>query len=134
MTAVHGDEHGDVSLVKIIRVSLLLLLLLTVAAWLLFTPFMAWSVFLGGAVANGSFLFLKKDLVALLRGAPDAVRGRFFVRYYLRLAILVAVLFLLVRYQQAQWAGLLIGLSIVPVSIVSVVAAAAKDIYGKKIV
>jgi len=130
--AVGGKKPGDVSLAKIVLGNLLLLLLFTGAGWLFFSPFMAWSIFAGGAVANGSFLLLKKDLVALLRGAPDVARGRFFIRYYLRLAAMGAVLFLLVRYRQVQWAGLLLGLSTVPLSIVLVVVAAAKDIYGKK--
>lgn len=129
---VGKNAGGDVSLVRIIQGNLLLLLLFTGAGWLFFSAFMAWSVFVGGAVANGSFLLLKKDLVALLRGSPDAARGRFFIRYYLRLAAMVAVLFLLIRYRQTQWAGLLVGLSTVPLSIVLVVAAAAKDIYGRK--
>ncbi|MGV1100950.1 ATP synthase subunit I [Thiovibrio sp. JS02] len=131
MAAVQGSDQGEVSLTRISVCNWLLLLLLTGLAWLFYTAFVALSVFVGGAIANLSFLFLKKDLVALLRGPLEAAKARFFMRYYLRLAVIVAVLFLLVKFQKVQIVGLLVGLSTVLLSIGLAVTIAVKKMYLK---
>ena len=81
---------------------------------------------------NVSFLFLKRDLVRLLAGPLDAVKPLFFMRYYLRLSVVVGVLFLLIRYQLVHALALLVGLSTVLVGIGLAVMVAAKTIYSTK--
>ncbi|MHB1013848.1 MAG: ATP synthase subunit I [Desulfurivibrionaceae bacterium] len=123
---------GEVSLSKVMIFSWLLLGALTGVAWLGFSGFHAFSVFVGGAIVNVSFLFLKRDLVRLLAGPLDAVKPLFFMRYYLRLSVVVGVLFLLIRYQLVHALALLVGLSTVLVGIGLAVMVAAKSIYSTK--
>lgn len=123
---------GEVSLGKVMIFSWLLLGALTGLAWLGFSGFHAFSVFVGGAIVNVSFLFLKRDLVRLLAGPLDAVKPLFFMRYYLRLSVVVGVLFLLIRYQLVHALALLVGLSTVLLGIGLAVMVAAKSIYSTK--
>ncbi len=123
---------GEVSLGKVMIFSWLLLGALTGLAWLGYSGFHAFSVFVGGAIVNVSFLFLKRDLVRLLAGPLDAVKPLFFMRYYLRLSVVVGVLFLLIRYQLVHALALLVGLSTVLLGIGLAVMVAAKSIYSTK--
>lgn len=123
---------GEVSLSKVMVWSWLLLGLLTGLAWLGYSGFHARSVFIGGAIANLSFLFLKRDLLKLLAGPLEAVKPLFFMRYYLRLFVVVGVLFLLVRYRLVHTFALLVGLSTVLLGIGLAVMVAAKGIYSTK--
>lgn len=123
---------AEVSLGKVMVFSWLLLGVLTGLAWLGYSGFQARSVFIGGAIANLSFLFLKRDLVRLLAGPLEAVKPLFFMRYYLRLFVVVGVLFLLVRYRLVHTFALLVGLSTVLLGIGLAVMVAAKSIYSIK--
>ena len=122
----------EVSLTKVMVFNWLLLGVLTGVGWLGYSGFHARSVFIGGAVANVSFLFLKRDLLRLLAGPLEAVKPLFFMRYYLRLSVVVGVLFLLVRYQLVHTLALLVGLSTVLLGIGLAVMVAAKSIYSTK--
>jgi hypothetical protein len=123
---------GEVSLTKVMVFNWLLLAVLTGLAWLEYSGFHARSVFIGGAIANLSFLFLKRDLLQLLAGPLEAVKPLFFMRYYLRLSVVVGVLFLLVRFQKVHILALLVGLSTVLLGIGLAVMVAAKGIYSTK--
>ena len=125
-------SSGEVSLRKVIIWSWLLLGGLTGLAWLGYSGFHARSVFIGGAMANLSFLFLKRDLLRLLAGPLEAVKPLFFMRYYLRLFVVVGVLFLLVRFQKVHIPALLVGLSTVLLGIGLAVMVAARSIYSTK--
>ena len=122
----------EVSLTKVMVFNWLLLGVLTGVGWLGYSGFHARSVFIGGAIANLSFLFLKRDLLRLLAGPLEAVKPLFFMRYYLRLSVVVGVLFLLVRYQLVHTLALLVGLSTVLLGIGLAVMVAAKSIYSTK--
>ncbi len=123
---------GEVSLTKVMVCSWLLLGVLTGLAWWGYSGFHARSVFIGGAMANLSFLFLKRDLLRLLGGPLEAVKPLFFMRYYLRLSVVVGVLFLLVRYRLVHIPALLVGLSTVLLGIGLAVMVAVKGIYSTK--
>lgn len=125
-------SSGEMSLGKVMVWSWLLLGLLTGLAWLRYSDFHARSVFIGGAIANVSFLFLKRDLLRLLAGPLEAVKPLFFMRYYLRLSVVVGVLFLLVRYRLVHTPALLVGLSTVLLGIGLAVTVAARSIYSTK--
>lgn len=130
-----GDSpasSGEVSLAKVMVWSWLLLGVLTGLAWFGYSGFHARSVFIGGAIANVSFLFLKRDLLRLLAGPLEAVKPLFFMRYYLRLFVVVGVLFLLVRFQKVHIPALLVGLSTVLLGIGLAVMVAARSIYSTK--
>ncbi|MBA3004942.1 MAG: hypothetical protein FP813_14010 [Desulfurivibrio sp.] len=123
---------GEVSLSKVMVYNWLLLGVLTGMSWMGYSGFHALSVFIGGAIANLSFLFLKRDLLRLLAGPLEAVKPLFFMRYYLRLSVVVGVLFLLVRYQLVHTLALLVGLSTVLLGIGLAVMVAARSIYSIK--
>jgi len=124
---------GEVSLGKVMVCNWLLLGMLTGLGWVWYSGFHARSVFIGGAIVNISFLFLKRDLSRLLAGPLEAVKPLFFIRYYLRLSVVVGVLFLLVRYRLVHTLALLVGLSTVLLGIGLAVMVAAKSIYPTKL-
>ncbi len=123
---------GEVSLTKIMALNWLLLAVLTGLGWWGYSGFHARSVFIGGAIANLSFLLLKRDLLRLFGGPLEAVKPLFFMRYYLRLSVVVGVLFLLVKYQLVHILALLVGLSTVLLGIGLAVMVAARSIYSTK--
>lgn len=130
MKAVEVDtECGDFSLKKVQIFNWLLLVIMTGVGWLGFSAFIAQSIFIGGAIANSSFAFLKKDLIKVLSGPLEATRIRFFMKYYARLAVVVVILFFLVKYRKVHIIGLLFGLSTVLASIGLTVTGAARKIY-----
>jgi len=103
----------------------ILLVLLTGVAAAFFGRPSARAVLIGGLLANSSFWLLKRDLSRLLDGELTAVKARFFVKYYARLALLAVLLFILAKYGSLNIPGLLAGLSVVFLSISGVAAAAA---------
>ena len=127
--ASENAGQGDFSLKRLQVLNWLLLGIITGASWLMFSAFAAKSVFVGGAVANISFMFLKKDLIKLLGGPLEAAKVRFFIQYYIRLSVVVIILFLLVKYQVVNTIGLLLGLSTVLMSICITAAGEVKKIY-----
>lgn len=127
-----SKQPQGVSLLRVQLFNWLLLLLLCVAGWLWASLFMAGSILVGGLVANLSFLFLKRDLTKLLRGPLEVAKVSFFIRYYLRLALVTVVLFLLVRNQKVHTIGLLVGLSTVFLGIVAAVLGAVKELRIEK--
>lgn len=130
MTSVQQQtDRSDISLRKIQILNWLLVFVLAGAAWGAYSAFVGRSVFIGGAIANISFGFLKRDLLSLLSGPLQVAKVRFFIKYYLRLALLVIVLFVLIRYRLVHIFGLLVGLSTVVISIGVNVAGAARKIY-----
>lgn len=102
-----------------------LLVLLTGVAAAFFGMPSARAVLVGGLLANSSFWLLKRDLSRLLVGELAAVKVRFFIKYYARLALLALLIFVLVKYASLNIPGLLVGLSVVFLSISGVAAAAA---------
>ncbi len=132
VVSVSPPSEGEMSLGKVMVFNWLLLGVLTGLAWLGFSGFHALSVFVGGAIVNVSFLFLKRDLIRLFGGPLDAVKPLFFIRYYLRLSVVVGVLFLLVRYQLVHILALLVGLSTVLLGVGLAVMVAARSIYSTK--
>lgn len=103
---------------------ILLALLAGSSAALLGASF-ARGVLVGGLLANSSFWLLKRDLSRLLAGELAAVKVRFFLKYYARLTLLAVLLFILVKYGSLNIPGLLVGLSVVFLSIAGVAASAA---------
>lgn len=124
-----GTPNGDLSLRVVQWVNWLALGVLAAGAWFGYSAFAARSVLVGGAIANLSFFFLKRDLTRLLGGDLTAAKARFFMRYYVRLGFVVVILFLLVYYRQVQVVGLLVGLSTVLLGIGIAVAGAARRLY-----
>ncbi|MCB2182863.1 MAG: ATP synthase subunit I [Desulfobulbaceae bacterium] len=114
--------------------------ILSVVAWLYYPLFIAKSVFIGGLLANISYLFLKKDLKnflqgkLLLSGKVQMAKTQFYVKYYMRLGALGLILYFLVSRHIAHPLGLLIGLSVVVFSIGITLASVVKKFYFKTVV
>ena len=122
----HAVEYF--SLDKMGRLTWLLLLTMTAAGGLLVSPSFAKGLFIGGLIANISFILLKKDITRVLSGPLNAAKGRFLIKYYIRLTVLALILFCLVRYRSIHLVGLLVGLSTVVISIGIMVAGAARKV------
>lgn len=110
------------------RLNWLLLVAMTAAGALFISPFFAKGLFIGGLIANISFILLKKDITRVLSGPLQAAKGRFLIKYYIRLTVLALILFFLVRYRSIHLVGLLAGLSTVVISIGIMVAGAARKV------
>ena len=117
------------SLRKVEMGNWLLLLLLCLGGVLVTDRHITTSILIGGAIANFSFGFLKKDLTKLFGGSLEGVKARFFLRYYLRFAALVALLFVLVQRRHVDVIGLLVGLSTVVLSILCTLIIETKKVY-----
>ena len=122
----HGDEYFPLN--KMGRMNWLLLLGMSAASGLIVSPYFAKGLFIGGLIANISFILLKKDITRVLSGPLSAAKGRFLIKYYIRLTVLALILFFLVRYRSIHLVGLLVGLSTVVISIGIMVAGAAKKV------
>ena len=103
------------------------LLVMIATGWLLSKDLhVAGSIAIGGLIANISFWLLKRDLTSLLKGELAAVKARFFIKYYARLAVLAVTLFVIIRYGTVHIIGLLAGLSTVFISILAVAVSKAR--------
>jgi len=122
----HTDEYFPLD--RMVRLNWLLLFGLAAAGGLVVSPYFAKGVFIGGLIANISFILLKKDITWVLAGPLNAAKGRFLLKYYIRLTVLALVLFFLVRYRSIHLVGLLVGLSTVVLSIGIMVAGAARKV------
>ena len=122
----YSDEYF--SLHRMGRLNWLLLLVMTAASGLFISPYFAKGLFIGGLIANISFILLKKDITRVLAGPLNAAKGRFLIKYYARLTVLALILFFLVRYKSIHLVGLLVGLSTVVISIGIMAAGAARKV------
>jgi hypothetical protein len=122
----HSDEYFPLD--RMVRLNWLLLFGMTAAGMLFVSPYFAKGLFIGGLIANISFILLKKDITRVLTGPLNAAKGRFLIRYYIRLTVLALILFFLVRYRSIHLVGLLAGLSTVVLSIGIMVAGAARKV------
>ena len=120
----------DGTILKKIQVlNWLLASIFSLAAWYSFSAPMAKAILIGGVLAAVSFGWLKRDLTRLFSGHLSGVKARFFLKYYARFAVLVGLLFWLIKYQQIHTLGILVGLSVVLLSIAVTVLGEAKKIY-----
>ena len=121
-----GDEYFPLD--RMGRLNWLLLAGMTAAGGLFISPYFAKGLFLGGLIANTSFILLKKDITGVLTGPLKAAKIRFLIKYYIRFTVLALILFFLVRYRSIHLVGLLVGLSTVVISIGIMVAGAARKV------
>ncbi len=91
---------------------------LSAGAFLLVNWHSALSVVVGGAIALANYGLLEKTICrALVPTSGGKVVGRVLIRYYLRFAATAVILFFLVRQGVVEPLGLLVGLSVVVVTI-----------------
>ena len=122
---MNKDER--LPLKKIALYSWILLAVMLLGSWMIFSLEAAGSVLAGGLLANISFILLRRDLTRLLQGELEAVKVRFFIKYYARLTVIAVSLFLLISYQVVQVVGLLTGLSTIFLSIAAVAISSVRN-------
>ncbi len=94
--------------------------LLVGGAFILAPWFSAVSVAVGGVVALVNFRLLQRTMIrAFLPPSRQGVMGIVLFKYYLRFAATAALLWVLVRQGWVEPLGLLVGLSVVVVSIIT---------------
>ena len=111
---------SDESLLRRIEwINLVLVILATLGAWAGFSFKIAFGVFLGGIIATASFQILKWQLRRAFqsRGVIPH-KGGLFASYYLRFLAVVFVIYTVIYYGWANPIALLVGLSLVVLSIV----------------
>jgi len=128
---MQNQSVTDGMLQKVQTRNWMLLLAMSGAGLLFFSGQVAKSIFIGGLIVTISFRLLKRDLTGLLQGPLDAVKGRFFIKYYARFALLALILFILIRHRMVDPTAMLVGLSTVLVSIIATTASEAKKIYPR---
>ena len=90
-------------------------------AWIFFSSWIAFGVLLGGVIATVSFQILKWQLRRAFQSAGKVPhKGGLFVSYYLRFLITLFVIFTVIYYGWANPIALLVGLSLVVLSIAAV--------------
>jgi len=113
-----ANEQPAISVKKIQVLQLAFVVLFSLGAALFYSLEIAGAVLVGGLLSLLSFLWLKRDIKNIFLGPLRAAKILFFVKYYARLALLVVVLYLLVKNRIFNVIGLLVGLSTVMLSIV----------------
>ncbi len=123
-----SDSDVYFPLDRMARLNWLLLAGMTAAGGLFVSPYFAKGLFIGGLIANISFILLKRDITRILSGPLHAAKGRFLIKYYIRLTLVGLLLFFLVKFTSIHLIGLLVGLSTVVISIGIMVAGAARKV------
>jgi hypothetical protein len=117
MTAVKINENNIFTL--LIRGSCFVLLVLTIFGFILGSLKFAASILIGGLLAIANFFWLRNILQRTLLLQPQTASRFAVVRYIVRLALLGVVLFLLITYFDVNILGLLLGLSVLVITIIA---------------
>lgn len=114
MTALHDDTiSGD-----LIKGSVTLLLLFALSGAVLFSPRAGYGVLAGGILGIANFLWMRSTMRRIL-GVLPANPGRYAVLWFVtRMMVLGMILYLLLVSGFFSPTGLLVGLSIIVVTIV----------------
>jgi len=75
------------------------------------------GILLGGLISVGSFSWRQRDLRAVFRNLTERSRSAVMFRYYIRFFVSAVLIFFIITKTPADVIGLVIGLSIVIISI-----------------
>ena len=117
---------------KRIEINNWILLAVLFISSLIFTPWkFALGLLLGGFISIINFYWLGQNLQNVFRNLGDKgnVKGPVMVKYYIRLAITAVAIYFLITGDTVNVVGLLVGLSVVVISIVITVISTA---FSKK--
>ena len=117
MTAVKINENNIFTL--LIRGSCFVLIVLTIFGFIVGSLKFAASILIGGLLAIANFFWLRNILQRTLLLQPQTASRFALVRYIVRLALLGVVLFLLINYFDIDIFGLLLGLSVLVITIIA---------------
>ncbi len=115
MSPVRINENNIIP--RLLVVCWILLLLLTVAGYLLGTVRFSASVLAGGLLAMANFYWLRSILQRALHLPPSTANRFTLVKYVVRLAALALVIYLLIKVAGIHLLGLLLGLSVLVLGI-----------------
>ena len=95
---------------------------------LIFSPIkFSLGVLLGGFISIINFYWMTRSLSGIFKQQSGNVKGPVMIKYYLRLALTAVVLFFLISRDTVNVIGLIIGLSVVVITIfVTLIIALAK--------
>jgi len=135
MKSVPAEGQNEFLIQRVDILNWVVAVFFTVLAWIYYPVLIAKSVLIGGLVANISFFYLKKDLKDFLQGKllhsgkVQRAKLKFYLKYYARLIALALVLYILVSRQIVHPLGLLMGLSVVVISIGITMASVVRKFY-----
>ncbi|ABK99125.1 ATP synthase subunit I [Pelobacter propionicus] len=109
--------HEEQSVGLVVKVSVALLLLLSLFGLLFFSTETGLGVLAGGAIGIANFLWMHRILRRILATLPNNPNRQAMVWLVLRLVVLAGILYPLVVSGSVSLAGLLTGLSIIVLSI-----------------
>ncbi len=93
------------------------------------------GILLGGFVSIVNFHWMARGLRGIFQNLQGNPKGTVMVKYYIRLAIMAVVLYLLIANNVVDIVGLLIGLSVVIINIlVTMIIALAKKNFIEEVV
>lgn len=100
----------------------IILLILGAASYFIMSPFFTLGVILGGLLIIANFNLLQQTVRSTFAtdGAMKAGKISIIIKYYFRLAIMGIIIYILVTNGWADPIGLVVGLSIVVLSIIQI--------------
>ncbi len=124
-----SHDIPDISLNKIRLYNLLLMVIMSLVALLVFSVEVGQAIFIGSLISCVSFEITRRDMIHLMQGPMTVMKGRFLIKYYARLSLIAVILYCAVKYGKVHIGGLLVGLSTVLFSIGITVAPETKRIF-----
>ncbi len=112
-----------ISLQKMQVVSWIYLLVISAGSWIIVSWTFAWSVFAGGVISILSFMVSHRDVISFFESLAPLKDGEdnkekvkksklgFIIKFWFRIAIIGVVLLLLIKSDNANVFGLILGLS-----------------------
>jgi hypothetical protein len=135
-------ESGNQLLQTVQSFSWIVLAVLLVGSWIFYGQTLAISILIGGLLANVSFVLLRRDVrhfmdtFSAAGGAWKEVKRlekvKFFAKFYGRLAVLAAILYLLATRIEVDLIGIAIGLSTIMFSVIAVVLSKGGKLYTQE--
>ena len=128
------EEH-EFPIQRVERLNWIIAILLGAISGLTLPFFAAKSVFIGGLLANISYLLLKRDLKDFLQGKlirsgkAEQAKTRFYIKYYIRLSGLSLIVYWLISQHVVHPLGLLVGMSAIVLSIGITMLSVVKRFY-----
>jgi hypothetical protein len=110
--------NEDNIVVWLMAASLLLSVLLAGVTAFAVSPRFGLSLLAGGVLATANFLWIRRGLEAAITMLPSNASRFALMRYFLRLAIMACLLYLLIVRLHADIFGLIIGLSVLVLNII----------------
>ena len=120
---------------RVERLNWIIAALMGAIAGLTLPFFAAESVFVGGLLANISYLLLKRDSKKFLQGKlirsgkAEQAKRRFYLKYYIRLGALALIIYWLISRHIVHPIGLLVGMSAIVLSIGITMLSVVKQFY-----